>query len=579
MPNLFAGVSLALQSLLSHQAAVEVIEHNVANVNTPGYRRQEAVLKAGPAYSNQGAAYAMALGQLGTGVSVDSIRRFSTEFYDTRYRYEIQNAKQYGIQSEILSQLEGELAETSSDSLVNKLDAFWGAWQRLSVDPSNSALKADALDIADALVKGINSRGLMIHNMQMEQDNGIIQRVDEINQAAGQVAQLNAEISRVISLNEQPNDLMDQRDALLDRLAELTGATTSFQPSGEVVVSVNGHVLVQDHHNFNLVTASDPATGFLNIYWEDGKQMIPRSGEMAGILDSRDNVMADQLANLDTLANSLIARVNTLHSSGFASGKVVTTSTIASTVTGFGAGVLDTGQTELANGNTFIETMFSGTAWQFRVVDGAGVTISVQLSDGSGYSNGWQDIPAGTGSPINYDTGRGLTVTFGADPTQYAAASFGSGAAQAVFTQQQDLFTGSGAIGIRVNATILNNANLLAVSTLPNAAGDGTLANQIANVRTEKLLNGGLSSINEFYSLKTAEFGNSVKQAVSNAKDRGTVADVVNNQRLSIAGVNLNEEAANLVKAQKAFEAAARLMTVVDEMLDKVINGMGIVGR
>ena len=72
MPNLFAGVNLALQSLLSQQAAVEVIEHNVANVNTPGYRRQEVVLKAGPAVASQGAAYSIGIGQMGTGVSVET---------------------------------------------------------------------------------------------------------------------------------------------------------------------------------------------------------------------------------------------------------------------------------------------------------------------------------------------------------------------------------------------------------------------------------------------------------------------------------------------------------------------------
>jgi flagellar hook-associated protein 1 FlgK len=101
----------------------------------------------------------------------------------------------------------------------------------------------------------------------------------------------------------------------------------------------------------------------------------------------------------------------------------------------------------------------------------------------------------------------------------------------------------------------------------------------ISIVRSEKLLNTGLNTINEYYSSRTAEFGLTVKRAVVNAKDRSTVADVVNNQRLSIGGVNLNEEAANMVKAQKAFEAAARLMNVVDEMLNTIINGMGLVGR
>ncbi len=580
MPNLFAGVSLALQSLLSHQAAVEVIEHNVANVNTPGYRRQEVVLKSGPAYSNQGATYAMGVGQLGTGVSVDSIRRFSTDFYDTRYRYEIQSAKQHGIQAEVLSQLEGQFAEMGTNSLNINLDNFWGGWQRLSVDPSNTALRAEVLDVASSLTKAINSRALMVYQLQMDQDGQLTQRVNEINQAADQVALLNAQIARVISLDEQPNDLMDQRAVLLDRLAELSGATSTSQPNGEVIVNVNGHTLVQGDHTFDMVTQPDAANhNFLEVVWSDGKVVVPRSGELAGILDTRDNSLDDQMETLNNLANALRIRVNELHSSGFASGKVVTTSTIASTITGFGAGVLDSGQTELANGNTFVETAFNGTNWQFRVVDSTGTPVNVRLSDGSGYSNTFQDIPASTGAPVSYDTGRGLTITFGSNASLYSTAAFGSGAAQAVFTQQQDFFTGTDALSLRINSNILNNSNLLAVSSTPNAAGDGELARLISIVRSEKLLNTGLNTINEYYSSRTAEFGLTVKRAVVNAKDRGTVADVVNNQRLSIGGVNLNEEAANMVKAQKAFEAAARLMNVVDEMLNTIINGMGLVGR
>ena len=116
MPNLLAGVSIALQSMLSHQAAIEVTEHNVANATTPGYRRQQVVLKAGPAISSQGATYSMGVGQIGSGVSVDKVKRFSTDFYDTRYRNAIQYTGMYSVESSILTQLEGEFADTSNQA-------------------------------------------------------------------------------------------------------------------------------------------------------------------------------------------------------------------------------------------------------------------------------------------------------------------------------------------------------------------------------------------------------------------------------------------------------------------------------
>lgn len=576
MPNLFAGVSLALQSMLSHQAAVQVIEHNVANANTEGYKRQEAVLKAGPAISYSGASYLMGVGQLGTGVVVDSIRRFSTDFYDMRYRSEIQSAAQYNLESSILSQIEDEFSETSSSGLVSQLDSFWSSWLQLSVDPSNSALRAELVDVANTLTQAIQSRALNIRTVQAEQNTQITQRVDSINQLAEQVARLNGEIMRVVSLGEQPNDLMDQRDTLLDELAKVGGASVSMQTNGDAIVSINGHVLVQSVESFDLETYADPANANLYaIRWSDGQEVNPTSGELAGLFSARDGVLGDQMQVLDDLSNALITRINELHLSGYASGKTSSVSA-NNTITSIQAGELATGQTELSTGQYFIETRQNAGTWQFRVVDATGTPASIQLTDLSGYSDDWQDIPASGGS---YDTGRGLTLQFGTDSSQYTETSYTTGAASVQFYEQQAFFTGTDALSIAVNANILSNSNLLATATAPNQPGNGDLARALANVRTETLMNGGLSTINQFYTSQVATFGVEVNRASTNATDRQAIADVIDQQRLSISGVNLNEEAAKLVTAQKAFEASARLMTVIDEMLDTIINGMGLVGR
>jgi flagellar hook-associated protein 1 len=580
MPNLFAGVSVALQSMLTQQAAIEVIEHNVSNVNTPGYRRQQVVLKAGPAISSQGSTYSMGVGQIGTGVSVEKVKRFSTDFYDTRYRNEIQYSGQYSVESSVLEQLQSEFSETSDYGLTNNLNSFWSSWQSLAADPSNTSLKADVVDVARTLAQGINSRALSVKSLQSEQDSQIDQRVQSINEAASQVAALNGQIARVISIGEQPNDLMDERDGILDKLASLTGSTSSLQMNGEAVVSINGHVLVQGTKSFELSTQMDSTNhNFAKVVWADGQDLIPRSGELAGLIDARDNVLADQLDNLNTLSSALISRVNEIHSSGFATGKTSTLSTISNTVTGFGYASLDTGQTELTGGNYSVETRQNGTDWQFRLLDSSGNPVSVRLSDGSGYTTDWQNIPATTGGTINYDTGRGLTVNFGSDPALYSAAAVGSGAASVQFNEQQDLFKGTDAFSIGVNSQILANSNLLATAAAPNAAGDGSIARLISNVKTEKLLDGSQDTINEFYTSKTAEFGLTLNSVQTKLKNHDLVADAIDTQRQSVAGVNLNEEAANMETSQKAYEAAARLMTTVDEMLNTIINGMGLVGR
>ncbi len=579
MPNLFAGVSLALQSILSHQASVQVIEHNVANVNTPGYKRQEAVLKSGPAVSSPGASYNVGVGQIGTGVVVDKIRRFSTDFYDMRYRSEIQSSAQFGLQASILSQIEAEFSETSTNGLLNKLDEFWAGWQRLSADPSNSALKAELVDVANTLTQSIQYRALNIRTVQADQNLQISQRVDSINQLAEQVARLNGEIMRVVSIGEQPNDLMDQRDVILDELAKLSGATSALQSAGDVIVSINGHVLVQGVTPFGLQTQPDPVNpNLFAVRWSDGQSFNPSSGELAGLFSARDGVLGDQMLALNDLSGTIISRVNALHLSGYAPGK---TNTLVSndTIQSIQAGVLAVGQTELASGNYFVETRLDAGTWQFRMVDSTGNPVSIQLSDLSGYSNDWQDIPTAGGLPVAYDTGRGITMQFGGDVSLYTENSYTTGAASVQFYEQQEFFTGTDALTIAINSTLLANPNLLATATAPNQPGNGDLARALANVRTESLMSGGLSTINQFYTAQTARFGVDIRRAKTNAADRLTVANVIDQQRQSISGVNLNEEAANLIKAQKAFEASARLMTVIDEMMNTIINGMGIVGR
>jgi flagellar hook-associated protein 1 FlgK len=579
MPNLFAGINLSLQALLSQQTAVEIIEHNVANVNTPGYRRQEAVLKAGLAVSSPGATYNLGVGQMGTGVSVDRIKRFTLDFFDTRYRQEIEGSKQWEVQSNILQTLEAGFAETSTDGVLPKLDAFWSGWQKLSVDPSNTSLRSEVLDNAKALASSLNSRAQMVLNLQMEQDLVIDQRVEEINGAADQIARLNGEISRVISIGEQPNDLLDQRDMLLDRLAEIAGATSSKQLNGEAVVAINGHVLVQGQTSFGLTTEMDPGNhNFAQIKWEDGQVLTTRTGELAGILDARDNVMDDQMTGLNNLSQALISRVNELHRSGFAPGKVVTTSLIPATVTKLGSGSVAAGQTEITAGSYSVESRLNAGVWQYRVVDSTSTAVNIQLSDGSGFSDQWQDIPTSSGSTVPYDTGRGLTITFGGDQALYSQATAGVGAASLSFTPQQDFFTGTSAMTMHVNSA-LDDTSLIASGLTPNASGDGELARMIANIRGEPLLNNGTATANQYYTGKVSDLGLDVSRSKANAENRKLVSDAMNNQRLSVTGVSLNEEAANLVKAQKAYEAAARLMNAIDEMLDKIINGLGLVGR
>ncbi len=472
MPTLHSGVNLALNAILAHQRAIEVIEHNVANANTPGYHRQESVLSAELPYPYPtllGGAFA---GQMGNGVMTSRINRFNLDFFDGRYRRTVGEAKQWELASNMLAQVEATLAETSTDGLIPKLDAFWKGWQALSSDPANMALRAELRADAENLAEAIHGRAEGLIAFRKDQDLAIEQRVSEINTAASLIARLNAEIVKVKAAGDQPNDLLDQRDQLLNRLSEIAGAVSYTQENGEAVVSIGRHALVVGSTAFELETSPDPANNNLaSVTWvDDGQVLDAPSGEIASLFDVRDRVVPDQLSGLNTLAYELATRVNTLHRGGY-----------------------------------------------------------------------------GLNNATNLDFFEPFTTT------DYA-------------------------LEIRISDN-LNDLNNLAAAGGMDSPGDGSQAAAIHDISAGLFMNGGTTTLNQYYTQKIGELGVEVKTASDRASDKLMTASYLKAQHESAVGVSLDEEAANLVKSQRAYQAAARLMNVMDDMLDRVINGMGLVGR
>ena len=476
MSNLFSGINIALRAVLAQQQAIQVIEHNVANASTPGYRRQEAVLRALVTTPTSGLYQNGTPGMIGAGVTVDRIQRFNLEFYDGRFRRETASARRFELQGEILKQVELTLAETGEDGLANRLDAFWTGWQALSDDPSNLALRRDLLERAGGLADALNWRASSLIALRKEQNLAIEERVQQINTLASHVARLNAEIPAKEANGIAANDLLDERDRLINQLSELTGATAHIQENGEALVSIGGHSLVVGRKAFTLTTGPDPLDAALRrITWqEDGQVLAPPSGELAGIINARDVVIKEQLAGLNTLAYTLASKVNEMHAAG---------------------------------------------------------------SD----LNGEQGVDFFTG-----------------------------------FTPQANY-----ALEIRVNPEISGDpARIAASKGGPGSVGDGSLAMEIAELRNTTLsIDGASVTINGYHISNATRLGLEVKDALRRAKDNRLVADSLEQLSESVGGVSLDEEAANLVKAQRAFQAASRLMTAIDDMLDRIINGMGTVGR
>ena len=511
----FSGVHLALQALLTQQQALEVVGHNVANVNTEGYHRQEAVLRAGPTQGASGLYSSSIAGQVGTGVILESVRRYSLEFSDMRYRQEAAETSRWEVEQNYLSQLEAALAETGDDGLGTVLDEFWSGWKAASTDPEDLTIRADLLEKAKDLADAFNSRVQSINDLRNDQNLAVIQRVSEINELADQVARLNGEIGRYSSAGTQANDFLDQQDLYLDRLSEIAGAKITFEDNGQVMVSIGGHVLVQGTSTHELVTEPE-ATNYnlVDIYWEDGQALMQAngvnniaSGELAGLQHSRDVVSLEQIEQLNNLAQNMVDQVNTLHSSGY--------------------GLNDT------------------------------VTYD----------------PSGTPQIIGPNREFFTTSPPTYDPNNPALSI-------SINTELEDVSK----IALSQTAVIPDPPPAVLTSGIEVAPGDGSLAEQIFNLQYEAVTFGsGATTItdtfNNYNTMRVADLGLSVKHSDTMVSQHNNLKTVLNEQRESVSGVSLDEEAANLVKYQQAYNAALRLMTIVDEMLDKVVNQLGLVGR
>ena len=476
MPNL-SGINIALQAVLSQAQAMQVTEHNVSNANTPGYRRQAAILMATTPTSLGGSEFVKGSpGQIGTGVFIDRIQRFNLQFFDGRYRSASADASSWEAQSGVLSQFEPVMAETSTDGMTPKLDEFWASWQSLASDPTNNSLRAALLDNAGSLVNGFTRRTAQISQLRNDQNQVVSDQVGQINSLATEVASLNGEISRVLSVGEQPNDLLDKRDLALDQLAKLSGAASSEQKNGEVSVSIGGHVLVVGHDTFSLHTQTNPADKAVqDVYWSDNQQLIPPSGSLKGVLDIRDTFLKDQQTGLDNLAGAIIQQVNAIH------------------VTGYGP-----------------------------------------------------------------------TTAVPVPPALKVGDNF---------------FTGTSAIDIAINPALIQDLGKIATADASGQAGNNTIAVQMAGLKFQKVMGAGTLTMNEFYNGQVTSRSLLTQRAADNATHQNLVVKSMSDSRESVVGVSLDEEAANMAKTQKAYQAAARMLTAYDDMLDTVINKMGLVGR
>lgn len=310
--SLTSSLSIAVQGMLADQGAMAVVSNNIANVNTPGYTREVANLEETPPvdYGNQ---------QYGTGVTIASIQSVRDNVLQLRLNQETQSQGKLNTLSDGLNQIQTLFNEPAGSGLQSLLSQFFGSFQQLSADPTNSGLRQAVISAAQSLAAGFNQSASALVTQQQDADQSVVQTVQQINQLTTQIAQLNGQISTTSGAGLNTNSFQDQRAQLINQLSQLVDVQSITADGSNLTLTTSGGAeLVVGNQSFDLTTQTNATTGLQDVY-SQGADITStiQSGNLAGDLQLRDQQIPSILSNLDTLANSIATSVNTQNAAGF----------------------------------------------------------------------------------------------------------------------------------------------------------------------------------------------------------------------------------------------------------------------
>lgn len=456
MRSAFFGLEIAKKALFANQYALNVTSHNIANANTEGYSRQNAVMSSLYLESQYGFNKSYYKGQVGSGVTIDEVRQIRDVFVDYDYRRENQALGEWETKSEFLQKIELIFNEPSETGIRNVLDQFWNSLQELSKNPESLTVRETVYQRGIDLKETLNHINKQLSDTISHANFTISTKISDINSIAKQIAQLNLKIQQVEITGDNANDLRDKRNLLIDRLSKIVNIDVTENKQGQTTITISGSSLVQGIYYREI-----EFDGVKNITWADsGKEVKIKSGELKGLLDIRDGVIADYKSDLQQLADTIMNEINNIHTSGY---------------------------------------------------------------------------------DLNGDIGEDFFIA-------------GVG--------EDDL--------IEVNPLLEDVKKIAAASTADGVPGDGTNALEMAQLR------GG---VDDFTKSLVARLGVQTQEAKRNVENQELLVSHLENRKEAASGVSLDEEMSNMVRYQHAYNAAARIITAIDEMISIVVEKMGVVGR
>lgn len=541
MRSTFMGLEASKKGLFVQQSALYTTGHNISNANTEGYTRQRVNMSATPGFPHPGLNSPTYPGHLGTGVEATSIQRMRDEFTDRQFRQETNKLGYWDTTLKAINEMEDILSEPSEFGINQAFTDLWRAFQDLADKPIESAARKVAIARAESLAEAFNYNYTQLETIQGNLGNEIDVTTKEINTILEKISQINEQVQTLEPNGYVTNDLYDARDLLVDELNQYLPVSIERVPSGGNAspVAEGSLTITFSAGGRNIVLVE--ANKFGNVAFNHA------NGQITGAMDQTTNQYAlfENMTVTGATGQQETYVYGELEGSHAARGKML------ALIDAYGHTVPDR---NLSNG-IYPDMMndLNKVAEEFVKVFNAAHTNGFTLAKGN--------VPSALGGEFFNPT------------TPPAAKSM---------TVKQD---------------IINNPNLVAASSREGEEGNGRWAMELSNLQyaiialsappitvpgaTNQITPAGDLGGFTFQGFYTGMIGDLAvlgNKAETNQFNSQTQMITISNNRSSMNSVSLDEEMTNMITFQQAYNANARMITVVDEILEKIINGMGRVG-
>ncbi len=543
-----AGISdifnIARSGIRANQQGLATTSHNIANINTKGFSRQEVVLEtARPAE-----------GTIGSGVRVAAIRQTVDDFLENQLTSVNEDLGSISARNNYLVQADGIFTETDNSGLSFSLTEFFNAVRDLATNPESTIQRTVLLAKGQSLSDQFVTVAQGLNQIRLDADGEIARHVDTINGLATKIASLNDVIFKTESSGREALDLQDQRRVLINDLAGLVNIEQVPLNDG-IGINVGGQLLVAGNHANALSTEADPDNPPMHdvtFIRSDGSELSIshniHGGQIGGLLAQRDGDMLKFQDQVDRLAAVLINEFNQQHQAGYGLDGTTNNNFFSAL----------SPQAPLA----YDRNTGSATGSSVTIADPTLVTFQeyeVQFSGASAYSvvntETGATVTSGaytSGSPLSFD---GLDVVINGTP---AAGDVFYVNAQKGAAQQ---------FGVALSDT----DKIAAASTAAGVPGNNTNALNLVAIHTNRHVDLGNVTLNDYHTITIGDVGSATQESTQALHSKQLEVDQLTALRESVSGVSLDEELTNLLSFQRSFEASARMITVADELMQTML--------